>query len=232
MTSSFPPPPDRPEDRKGADPQIQQRASRSASALSRFMILAVTLLLLVGLIALVRTGTTAAPSSSPVNTAAPSRSAAPSPGTQASSAPIPRSASSAPDFTLATLGGGSFHLASQLGHVVVLYFLATGCADCTPGSHDLGQAMTNAAVPGAEALAIDVNGTDQPADLEALVQGAGIPAAAAIDWGIDTTGEIAHLYGVQILETTIVIDTHGQIAYRRNGAVPPAQLAQIVRNLA
>jgi hypothetical protein len=37
--------------------------------------------------------------------------------------------------------------------------------------------------------------------------------------------------GVQALETTIVIDPQGQIAYRSDGALP-AHLAQIVRDLA
>jgi len=77
-----------------------------------------------------------------------------------------------------------------------------------------------------------VNGSDRPADLQAFVQGVGIPATAPVQWGIDTTGAIASAYNVQALETTVVIDPHGQIAYRSDGTVPPEQLAQIVRNLA
>jgi len=41
-----------------------------------------------------------------------------------------------------------------------------------------------------------------------------------------------YTYGVQALETTIVIDPHGQVAYRSDGSVPPDQLAKIVRKLA
>jgi hypothetical protein len=37
---------------------------------------------------------------------------------------------------------------------------------------------------------------------------------------------------VQTLETTVIIDTHGQVAYRSDGSIPPDQLAQVVRNLA
>jgi predicted transcriptional regulator len=76
-----------------------------------------------------------------------------------------------------------------------------------------------------------VNPGDRPADLEAFVQSDGIPASASMQWGIDTGDAIASAYNVQSLETTVVIDTHGQVAYRSDGSIPPDQLAQIVKNL-
>ncbi len=185
--------------------------------------LAVTLVLLIGIIALVHANN---------STSTPVRSVSSSTGAQTTGASTTSRASSAPDFTLPTLAGTTFHLAAQQGHVVVLFFMATGCAGCEPGSHDLAQTLASAKIRGAQALAIDVNGTDRPADLQAFVQPLGIPASAPIQWGIDTTGAIASAYNVQTLETTVVIDPHGQVAYRSDGAVPPEQLAQIVRNLA
>jgi len=187
------------------------------------MVLAVTLALLVGVFALVHANN---------STSAPARSVSSSTRTNTTGAQTSSRASSAPDFTLPLLSGTSFHLASQQGHVVVLFFMATGCAGCEPGSHDLAQALQSAKVRGAQALAIDVNGSDRPADLQAFVQSLGIPVSAPVQWGIDTTGAIASAYNVQALETTVVIDPHGQIAYRSDGAVPPEQLAQIVRKLA
>ncbi len=185
--------------------------------------LAVTLALLIGIIALVHANN---------STSAPVRSVSSSTGAQTTGASTTSRTSSAPDFTLSLLSGTTFHLASQQGHVVVLYFMAIGCADCEPGSHALGQAMQSSKIRGAEALAIDLNAGDRPADLQAFVQGVGIPATAPVQWGIDTTGAIASAYNVQTLETTVVIDPHGQVAYRSDGSVPPEQLAQIVRNLA
>ncbi len=187
------------------------------------MVLAITLALLMGVFALVHANT---------STSAPARSVPTSTGTNTTGASTTSRVSSAPDFTLATLAGTTFRLASQQGHVVVLYFMATGCAGCEPGSSALAQAMQSAKIRGAQALAIDVNPGDRPADLQAFVQSIGIPASAPVQWGIDTTGAIASAYNVQTLETTVVIDTHGQIAYRSDGAVPPEQLAQIVRDLA
>ena len=218
MAYSFPPAPDTP-----------QRASRSTprsslrNVLPRLIVLAVTLALLVGFFALVHATT---------STSAPARSVSSTTRTDTTSASTTSRGSPAPDFTLPLLSGTTFHLASRQGHVVVLFFMATGCADCEPGSRDLAQALQSAKIRGAEALAIDVNSSDRPADLQVFIQGVGIAASAPIQWGIDTTGAIASAYGVQTLETTVVIDPHGQVAYQSSGSVPPEQLAQIVRNLA
>src|SRR5438309_432756 len=127
MAYSFPPAPGRPDDPAGDAQHTPQRASRSTprpalrSALPRLMVLVVTLALLVGVFALVHANNSA---STPVG------SVSSSTGTQTTGASTTSRASSAPDFTLTTLGGGTFHLASQQGHVVVLYFMATGCAGC------------------------------------------------------------------------------------------------------
>ena len=229
MAYSFPPAPDRPDDPAGDAQHISQMASRSTrrpllrSVLPRIVMLAVTLALLVGVFALVHANN---------STSAPMRSVSSSTGAHTTGAQTSSRASSAPDFTLPTLAGTTFHLASQQGHVVVLFFMATGCAGCEPGSYDLAHTLLSSKVRGAQALAIDVNGTDRPADLQAFVQSAGIPASAPVQWGIDTTGAIASAYHVQALETTVVIDPHGQVAYRSDGAVPPEQLAQIARTLA
>src|SRR5258708_3995821 len=228
MAHTFPPEPDRPDGPAGDAQHTPQLASGSTprsslrSALQRLIVLAMTLALLVGVFTLVYANT---------STSAPVRSVSISTGAHKTFAQTSSRASSAPDFTLTTLGGGTFHLASQQGHVVVLYFMATGCADCEPGSHDLAQTLLSAKVRGALALAIDLNTGDRPADLQAFVQSAGIPASAPVQWGIDT-GAIASAYNVQALETTVVIDLHGQVAYRSDGSVPSEQLAQIVRNLA
>src|SRR6266568_305159 len=229
MAHTFPPAPGRPDDSAGDARHTPQMASRTTprsplrSVLPRIMVLAATLALLVGVFALVHANN---------STSAPARSVSSSTRTNTTGASTTSRKPGAPDFTLTTLGGGAFHLASQQGHVVVLFFMSTGCAGCGSGSQDLAQALPPTKLGGAEVLAIDLNAGDRPADLEAFVQSIGIPASAPVQWGIDTTGAIASAYGVQALETTVVIDPHGQIAYRSDGSVPPEQLAQIVRNLA
>jgi peroxiredoxin len=193
------------------------RRFRRRRLFARIAVLAVTLALLVGIIAVVRAASLSTPSSSTTAT---------------TTGPSTGQSQSAPDFTLPLLSGTTFHLASQQGHVVVLYFMSPTCATCAQGSRNLAQAAQSIRTEGAEVLAIDVNPGDRPADLEAFVQSDGIPASASMQWGIDTGDAIASAYNVQSLETTVVIDTHGQVAYRSDGAVPPEQLAQIVRKLA
>ena len=185
--------------------------------LPRIIVLAVTLALLAGIIALVRATSLSTPSSS---------------ATATTSGASTGQSQSAPDFTLPLLSGTTFHLAAKLGHVVVLYFIATTCTSCAQGSRNLAQASLSVKTQGAEVLAIDVNPGDRPADLQAFVQSDSIPASAPMQWGVDPNDAIANAYNVQTLETTVVIDTHGQVAYRSDGSVSPDQLAQIVKNLA
>src|SRR5712691_4109800 len=230
MTAPSQPAPRRRDENVSAGKQAHQKQpppSREARrpsrrVLPRMILLAVTLTLLIGFIALVRTATTGIPGSS---------ASAPA-GAQTTSAQTPSRASPVPDFTLATLGGGSFHLAGQRGHVGVLYFLESTCPSCVQESRDLVQALLSAKTAGAQALTIDVSPGDSFSDLEAFVQTVGVPATAPIRWGIDTNGAISSAYGVQNMGTTVVIDAHGRLAYQSNGPGPPAQLAQIVRKLA
>lgn len=139
-------------------------------------------------------------------------------------------ASHAPDFTLALLSGSTFHLAGALGHPVVLYFMAPTCATCAQGSRQLAQVMQTAKVAGAIALAIDVTPGDRPADLRAFAQAIGQPAATTLQWGIDSTGAIATAYGVQTLETMVVINAQGQMIADSSSPIAPTQLISLLRN--
>jgi peroxiredoxin len=163
-----------------------------------------------------------------------SRSATPTPATSAAQTNGASNAAGsqtarAPDFTLPLLGGGTFHLAGASGHPVVLYFMAPTCATCAQGSQQLAQVMRSAGVAGATALAIDVNSGDHPADLQAFVQAVGQPAATALRWGIDTNDAITTAYGVQTLETMVVINAHGQIVAHSDSPLPPDQLVQLLK---
>ena len=206
-----------PPERRTAAP-TRKRGRQTSRLLTRVFILAVAVALVIGVFALVRASTASLPAASS--------------GTSSTGASTTHASSLAPDFTLVTLGGGSFQLAAQRGHIVVLYFMAPTCPSCVQGSRDLAQALLSARTPGAEALAIDLNPGDTATDLQAFVKSVGAPAQAPIRWGLDTNGSIASAYGVQVLEATVVINAQGQVAYQNNGPVPPDQLAQIVRNLA
>jgi translation elongation factor EF-1beta len=90
--------------------------------------------------------------------------------------------------------------------------------------------MQTANVAGATALAIDVTPGDHPADLQAFAQSVGQPAASTLQWGIDSTGAIATAYGVQTLETMVVINAQGQIIADSESPIAPTQLISLLRS--
>jgi peroxiredoxin len=143
--------------------------------------------------------------------------------------PSSTQSSRAPEFTLPLLSGKTFQLTGERGHPVVLYFMATTCATCVQGSQQLAQGMQAANGAGATALAIDVNSGDRPTDLHAFVQSVGQPAASTLQWGIDGNDAIATAYGIQTLETMVVINAQGQIVARTASPIPPDQLAQLLK---
>jgi len=184
-----------------------RRRSPPHSRFSRIIWLLITLALLTTVIVLVHAYSTSAPLASTTD-----------------------QQSQAPTFTLPTLRGTTFDLAQKRGHPVVLYFMGP-CASSLQGSQQIAQALQSADIAGAEALVIDANSGDRPADLSTFVKETGIAATAPIDFGIDTTGAILSAYQVQTLETTVVIDPRGHVAARHAGSLSPEQLVQIVRDL-
>jgi cytochrome c biogenesis protein CcmG/thiol:disulfide interchange protein DsbE len=140
--------------------------------------------------------------------------------------------SQAPAFTLTTLTGAPFTLASAHGHPVVLYFMATTCSSCVQGSAELAQAAQSAHVAGAQVVAIDVNAGDTRSELASFAQSTGVPASAPMIWGVDSNDSITRAYGVIALETTVVVNAQGRIAYESPGPVAPPQLVQLLQKAA
>jgi peroxiredoxin len=136
----------------------------------------------------------------------------------------------APDFTLPTLSGAPFHLASQRGHVVVLYFMSTTCAACVQGSYFVAVAMQEAHVPGAQAIAIDMNPGDTAADVKAFAHNAGVPANAPLQWAVDSQLSVSGHYGILVLGTAYVVDGQGHIVYERDGSVALGPLVQAMQS--
>jgi peroxiredoxin len=136
----------------------------------------------------------------------------------------------APDFTLPTLSGAPFHLASQRGHVVVLYFMSTTCAACVQGSYFVALAVQEAHVPGAQAIAIDMNPGDTAADVEAFARSVGVPASAPLRWAVDTELSVSGRYGILVLGTAYVVDGQGHIVYERDGSVAPGPLELAIQS--
>ncbi len=123
----------------------------------------------------------------------------------------------APDFSIKTADGATFSLAAQRGHPVVLYFMASWCSSCVPGAQSVARAANEYRDRGLQALAVDVDPADTPADLarfRRLVGDGGI-----VTWAFDQQSLLLRLYNVRALDTTVLIDRQGRLA--RRSEVPP-----------
>lgn len=132
---------------------------------------------------------------------------------QASSAPGPRGTTTgppAPDFSIATVGGGRFALAEQRGKPVALYFMAGWCVTCVPEAQALARLHREYRDRGLQVLLVDVEATETEADLARFQRWVG-PAEYA--WAIDRTGALVRAFQVRALDSTVLIDRDGRVAW-------------------
>lgn len=118
---------------------------------------------------------------------------------------------SAPNFTVPTLDGATFALADHQGRVVVLMFTAPGRGECIPELRNLSRINTEYADRGVDIVAPDIDPfttTDDLRDFKSFVGG------ADYTWAQDDGGAVTRAYGVRALETTVIVDRSGHIAYR------------------
>lgn len=132
----------------------------------------------------------------------------------------------APDFGVATIDGEQFALAQQRGRPVLLFFMAAWCTTCIPVAQDIERLTKGQDAPrDLVVLVVGVDTTETPADLAAFRQRAGGPAR---HWAIDAKRQITKAYGVTALDTTVIIDRQGRVAYRNNTKPTLASLTQQV----
>lgn len=121
---------------------------------------------------------------------------------------------SAPDFAVGTLDGGRFVLSEQRGRVVVVYFMAGWCLTCVPEARALARLYAEYRDRGLEVLAVDAQFDETPADLERFRRLVGLSPPPDYRWAIDRDLKVVAAFGVRSLDTTIIIDPNGRIAYR------------------
>jgi peroxiredoxin len=114
------------------------------------------------------------------------------------------------DFTVPTLDNSSFTLSQQLGKPVVLYFMAYWCPTCVPEASALGKLKTEYG-DRISVVALDVDPSSKPKLLANFRKTAGNPGYT---FAFDTEDRVARQFGVQSLETTIIVGPSGDIAAR------------------
>jgi thiol-disulfide isomerase/thioredoxin len=126
-------------------------------------------------------------------------------------------APAAPDFVIETVAGERFRLSDRQGKVVGVLFLASWCASCVLEAEAWGRLQREYGPDRLEVLLVSADPGDTPADLEQFRRWAqGTPER---HWAIDQDGRALVLpFGVHALDTTLIFDRQGRLAYR--DAVP------------
>ncbi len=122
-----------------------------------------------------------------------------------------RSGAGATEASIETLDGEQFDLAEKRGEVVALYFIAGWCSTCIPEAQAWSELYPAYRDKGVELLLVSADPNDTPQTIERFWRAAGIdPLPVAVDG----TGEITRALNVSALDSTIIIDREGKVAYR------------------
>jgi peroxiredoxin len=120
----------------------------------------------------------------------------------------------APDFTLHTLGGPNLRLQEQRGRVVLVNFWATWCAPCRLEMPQLNKLYEKYRASGFVLLGVNVDDDTRHAADMATKLGLKFPVL------LDTDKAISHLYDLNTMPSSVLIDRDGRVRYLHRGYLP------------
>lgn len=123
----------------------------------------------------------------------------------------------APELAIATLrfgDGSTFELPSR-GDVVVLSFIAYWCPSCIAEARALAALHEEYASQGVRILMLDV---DQASNESLLAEFRERTGAGRHLWALDRDFTVARAFEVNLLDTTLILDAEGRVAYRDTSA--------------
>lgn len=126
----------------------------------------------------------------------------------------------APDFELTLLDGSTFRLSERVGrNVIVLNFFATWCGPCRAEMPELERYHRAHKDEGLILLGIDAE--EKHVAVEQFLRELQVSFPA----GIDGSGDLLKLYGVNAFPTTVVIGADARVKLYETGAISNADVA-------
>ena len=119
--------------------------------------------------------------------------------------------SSAPDFTLRTMGGPNLRLQEQRGQVVLVNFWATWCGPCRQEMPQLNKLYDKYRAAGFVLLGVNVDDNSARASEVAQKLGLRFPVL------LDSDKAVSRLYDLSTMPTTVLIDREGRVRHVHNG---------------
>jgi len=134
--------------------------------------------------------------------------------------------SNTPNFSLKTLDGKQVSLESFRGKPVMLWFMSTDCPSCF-AQVDAVKQLKSEYTNKLDILLIDIMPTDSSQDLQSFLEKFGISQWKAT---LDTDG-VAIKYGIIQTDSTVIVDTNGNIVFKHLGLSDYQQLKDTVAKI-
>ena len=119
--------------------------------------------------------------------------------------------STAPDFTLHTMGGPNMRLQEQRGKVVMINFWATWCGPCRQEMPHLDRLYDKYKSSGFVLMGINVDDDTRNAAAVAAKLGVRFPVL------LDTDKQVSRLYDLSTMPSTVIVDRDGKVRYVHRG---------------
>jgi cytochrome c biogenesis protein CcmG/thiol:disulfide interchange protein DsbE len=139
---------------------------------------------------------------------------------------LPQPGQPAPPFTLTTVNGKPFSLASLKGRAVYLNFYATWCPPCNAEAPSIGKLSAKYRARGLTVLGIDE--LEDPQKAKSFLTQYHLPYDAVVDGD----GKVGQVYGGGVgLPVHVFIDRRGAIKLVRLGEMSPAEIDAAIRSI-